>query len=83
MAAVMDRAGAKQPSEDGAPNQRSWSTFDDASNGGDVPMQTNPMASARESDLSRRAREIYAATAAPARDNRTVSTIEKPQKAEL
>ena len=82
VAAVMDRAGAKQPSEDGAPNQRSWSTFNDASNGGDVPMQTNPMASARESDLSRRAREIYATTA-PARDNRAVSTIEKPQKAEL
>ena len=35
-----------------------------------------------QSDLSRRAREIYAATA-PARDARTVSTIEKPQKAEL
>ena len=82
MAAVTDRAGAKQPSEDGAPNQRSWSTFDDASNGGDVPMQTNPMASARESDLGRRAREIYAATA-PARDARTVSTVEQPHKAEL
>ena len=80
---MLDRTGAKQPSEDGAPNQRSWSTLDDTGNGYDVPMQANPMAPARESDLSRRAREIYAATAAPARDNRTVSTIEKPQKAEL
>ena len=76
VAAVVNRTG------DAASSQRSWSTFDDTS-GGEVPMQTNPMASARESDLGRRAREIYAATAAPTRDTRTVSTAEQQQKAEL
>ena len=78
----MGRAGSQQPSEGDTQSQRSWSTFDDTGSDAGVPMQTNPMASARESDLSRRAREIYAATE-PARDTRTVSTIEKPQKAEL
>ena len=53
-----------------------------AGKSGDVPMQTNPMASARDSDLGRRAREIYAATA-PTRDARTVSTVEQPQMVEL
>ena len=74
---MVDRTG------DAASSQRSWSTFDDTSGGGEVPMQTNPMASARESDLGRRAREIYAATAAPTRGARTVSTAEQPHKAEL
>ena len=81
VAAVVDRTGGKQPSDDAAPNQRSWSTFDEIS-GGTLPMQTNPMASARDSDLGRRAREIYAATA-PTRDARTASTVEQPQVAEL
>ena len=50
--------------------------------GGAVPMQANPMALARETDLSGRAREeLYAATAS-ARETRT-STIEKPQMAVL
>ena len=74
--------GAQQTSENDMTSQQSWSTFDKGGGSSDVPMQTNPMASARESDLGRRAREIYAATA-PARDTRTVSTIEKQQKAEL
>ena len=82
VAAVMGRAGSQQPSEGDTQSQRSWSTFDDTGSGAGVPMQTNPMASTRESDLSRRASAIYAATE-PARDTRTVSTIEKPQKAEL
>ena len=80
---MIDRKGAQQQTrEDDMTNQQSWQTFDKGGGDGDVPMQINPMASARESDLSRRAREIYAATSLT-RESRTVSTIEKQQKAEL
>ena len=70
VAAVVDRTGGKQPSDDAAPNQRSWSTFDEIS-GGTLPMQTNPMATARESDL------------VPHTRTRPVSTVEQQQKVEL
>ena len=79
---MIDRKGAQRTSEDDITNQQSWPTFDKGGGSSDVPMRTNPMASARESDLSRRAREIYATTA-PVRDTRTVSTIEKQLKAQL
>ena len=79
---MIDRKGAQQTSEDDITNQQSWPTFDKDGGSRGVPMQTNPMASARESDLSRRAREIYAATSLT-RESRTASTIEKQQKAEL
>ena len=80
---MIDRKGAQQTSENDITNQQSWSTFDKGGGSRDVPMQTNPMASARESGLILRAREIYAAATAPARDTRTVSTVEPQQKAEL
>ena len=80
---MIDRKGAQQTSENDITDQQSWSSFDKGGGSRDVPMQTNPMASARESDLTLRAREIYAAPTAPARDTRTVSTTEKPKVAEL